>query len=432
MTRNRRRRGAWRLTWLVAVLAAVVGFTAACGGTSGSSSSGGDKDASSWADTAYPKADTATLEKMATTVINSKLDVKSLATEVQNAMMIASRPLTDAQRKVYNSCLAKNTCETGTGKYTLAIVEDQVNTFYSMTRAEAVAAAIKSGAVAKIIYFSSDINVQQYLADWRSAIGQGADLILSNFGALGNQAGPVIEQAKAKGIPIVNGCCALAPDVAKKLTVRVDASICKMWENGGAEQLYADLKSKGKDPTYGLFTGPAGNAFAASWQPCVKAALDKAGLKQVYDGNTQWTTQGTVKAVAALRASGKNPSVIIYDTYADDFIHAYMDAHDKNMPMIVITASNTVGTAKAYQEAKAAGYNAQLWMASPIVWLPTVAFSTALEIKDGKKPSGDVVDYPMHLTDVASIIDKLNLNLNNAAFLGSTLAPQDQEESLKH
>ncbi len=137
-----------------------------------------------------------------------------------------------------------------------------------------------------------------------------------------------------------------------------------------AEKLAAYLKDKGDtDPTYAIFTGPAGNAFAGVWQPCVKEALEAAGVKQVYDGNTEWTPQGTVKAAAALQASGKKPDVIVYDTYAEDFIHAYEDAGDKDIPTFVLTASSTVGTAKAYQEAKDKGFNIDVWVAPAIVWL---------------------------------------------------------------
>ena len=327
-----RRRGLRRGAGIVAVVVALLALTAACGGSGDSGSSSANKEA--YAKTAYPKPDAATLKETASKVLNTEADVKALPSEIQQAMMTSSKPLTAAQRKIFNECLAKDDCQTGQGAYTLAIVDDQVNTFYSMSRAETVAMAIKSGAIKRILHFASDVDVQKYLADWRSAIGQGSDLILSIYGALGNQAGPVIQQAKAKGIPVVNGCCALSPDVSKSLTVAVDASICKMWnENGGAEKVAAYLKAKGDtDPTYAIFTGPAGNAFAGVWQPCVKEALKAAGVKQVYDGNTEWTPQGTVKAADALQASGANPDVIIYDTYAEDFIHAYEDAGTSTSP----------------------------------------------------------------------------------------------------
>jgi ABC-type sugar transport system substrate-binding protein len=349
-------------------------------------------------------------------------------------MMLASQPLTDDQRSIFNKCMGSDDCDTGQGGYTLAIVDDQVNTFYSMSRAETVAMAIKSGAVKRILHFATDMEVQKYLADWRSAIGQKSDLILSIYGGLGNQAGQVIQEAKAKGIPVVNGCCPISPDVTKLLTVNVNASICDMWlKNGGGEQIASFLKDKGDtDPTYALFTGPAGNAFAGVWQPCVKEAMDKAGMKLVYEGNTEWTPQGTVKAANALMASGEKPDVLVYDTYAEDFIHAYEDAGEKDIPTFVLTASSTVGTAKAYQYAKDQGFNIDAFVAPAIVWLQDVGLQTEIEIKDGKDPSGDTITYPMTLTNLADVIDGIDLTVNEAAFVGSTLEAEDQNESLKH
>jgi len=428
-----RRRASWRTTGIAAVIVALVSVLAACGSTASGGSSG-SADKSEWADTAYPKLDEATLKTVAAKVLNPGLDVSSLPPEISEAMMLASQPLTDDQRKIFNKCMGSDDCDTGQGGYTLAIVDDQVNTFYSMSRAETVAMAIKSGAIKRILHFATDMDVQKYLADWRSAIGQKSDLILSIYGGLGDQAGQVIQEAKAKGIPVVNGCCAISPDVTKLLSVNVNASLCDMWlKNGGGEQIASFLKDKGDtDPTYALFTGPAGNAFAGVWQPCVKEAMDKAGVKLVYEGNTEWTPQGTVKAANALIASGEKPDVLVYDTYAEDFIHAYQDAGEKDIPTFVLTASSTVGTAKAYQDAKAQGFNIDAFVAPAIVWLQDVGLQTEIELKDGKKPSGDTVTYPMTLTNLADVIDGMDLTVNEAAFVGSTLEAEDQNESLKH
>lgn len=431
------KRLSWRRAGMVAAVVASLAVTAACGSSSGGGASGsgsGGDSTSSYAKTTYPAPDDAVLKTVAGKVLNPGLDVSALPPEISQAMMIASKPMTAAQRQVFNKCMASDDCQTGKGKYTLAIVDDQVNTFYSMSRAETVAMAVKSGAIKRILHFATDMQVQKYLADWRSAIGQHSDLILSIFGGLGNQSGPVIQQAKAKGIPVVNGCCAMAPDVEKLLTVNVSASLCDMWgKNGGAQKLADYLKAKGDtNPSYALFTGPAGNAFAGVWQPCVKAALAKVGVKQVYSGNTEWTPQGTVKAAQALMASGSKPDAIIYDTYAEDFIHAYEDAGEKNIPTFVLTASSTVGTAKAYQEAKDKGFNIDVWVAPAIVWLQDLGLQTEIEIADGKKPSSTNINYPMTLTDLADVIGGIDLSVNQAAFVGSTLEAQDQNESLKH
>ena len=433
------RRPSRRRAGSVAALVACVALITACGSVDEPGGGGGDNDAdpSSWAETAHPAPDEATLKEMATTVLNPDMDVNALPPQIQEALMIASKPLTDEQRDIFNKCLASDDCETGQGGYTLAIVDDQVNTFYSQSRAEVVAAAIKSGAVSRIIHTATDMDVQKYLADWRSAIGQGSDLATSIFGGLGNQAGQVLTEATKAGIPISSGCCPLAPDVAKLITINTNASICDMWlKNGGGEQIAGYLEDKGdSDPTYAIFTGPAGNAFAAVWQPCVKDAMEAAGVKLVYDGTTEWTPQGTVKAANALIASGEKPDVIVYDTYAEDFIHAYEDSDDKDIPTFVLTASSTVGTAKAIQEARDKGFNIDAFVASAIVWLQNVAFQNELTIKDeggSTDPSGDTVDYPMALANIDDVFDTIDLDVNEAAFIGTTLGPEEQNESLKH
>ncbi|MGZ5367565.1 MAG: sugar ABC transporter substrate-binding protein, partial [Aeromicrobium sp.] len=380
--------------------------------------------------------DEATLTSMATKVLNPSMDLNALPPEVAEALMIASQPLTDEQREIVNECLASDDCDTGQGGYTLAIVDDQVNTFYSQSRAEVVAAAVKSGAVKRILHFATDMEVQKYLADWRSAIGQGSDLATSIFGGLGNQAGQVVQEAIKAGIPVATGCCPLAPDVAKLITVNTNASICDMWlEGGGGEMIASHLADKGdSDPSYAIFTGPAGNPFAAVWQPCVKEAMEAAGVELVYDGTTEWTPQGTVKAANALIASGEKPDVIVYDTYAEDFIHAYEDSGE-DIPTFALTASSTVGTAKAIQEARDNGNDVDAFVASSIVWLQTVAFQAELTIRDeggSAEPSGDTIDYPMALANIDDVFDTIDLTVNEGVFIGTTLEPEEQNESLKH
>jgi ABC-type sugar transport system substrate-binding protein len=415
---------------LVATMALAMTL-AACGSPAGGSGSSKEVDTSKWEKTAYPTPDEATMKEMAAHLMNPSVDVNALAPEIQTALTVASRDLTDKQRQVLDECLQKASCETGTGGYTLAIIDDQVNTFYSVTRAEAVSYAIKTGAIKKIIHFASNFDVPKYLSDFRSAIGQKVDLIISNYGGVGNQVGPVLEQAKAAGIPVVNGVAQLSDEVTKKLNVHLDVPLCDMWANN-AEQLAAELKSRGKPLTYALFTGPAGNAYAAYWQPCASKALDGAGLKKVYSGNTEWTPQGTVKAAAALRASGAAPGVLAYDTYPENFMQAYMDAGDKNMPMFALTGASDIGTAKAYKNAVDAGFEPAVFASTNNSWLIDIELASVLWLKDGKKASSDTITWLPSFTELADVVPNTDLNQDNFAFLGSPLAPEDQAEALKH
>ncbi|WP_156384128.1 substrate-binding domain-containing protein [Marmoricola sp. Leaf446] len=406
---------------------------AACGSSSGSSGGGGeasDSEKAAWADTAYPEPDEAKMKEYATRLMNPDVDVNKLAPEIQTALMVAHTPLTDAQQKVFDKCMTQDTCETGTGKYYLAIVDDQVNTYYSVSRAETTAYAIKTGAIAKISYNTVNMNVQQYLSNFRTAIGQKADLIVSNFGGLGNQAGQVIAQAKAAGIPMTNGVATLSEDVMSKLSVQFSANLCDMWANG-AQSIADKLEEEGKPLTYSLFTGPAGNAYAAFWQPCAEKALDEAGMKKVYTGNTEWTPQGTVKAAAALRASGKKPSLIAYDTFPENFMQAYIDAGDKDMPAFALTGASDIGTAKAYKDAQDAGLAPIVFVSPNNTWLSSIELSINLAIKDGKGPSSTKIDWPVNFSDFEQFVPQFDLTQNNFAFLGSPLSAEEQAAALK-
>ena len=420
-----------RLALLVVGVLLAAG-TAACGGSSGASSGGtaNASDKAAWAKTAYPTPDPEKLKQYATSLMNPGVDTAKLAPEIQTALMVAHTPLTAAQQEVFKNCLTHDTCETGTGKYTLAIVDDQVNTYYSVSRAETTSYAIKTGAIAKITYTTTNMNVQQYLSNFRTAIGQKADLIVSNFGALGNQAGQVIAQAKAAGIPMTNGVATLSPDVMSKLSVQFSAPLCDMWANGAAS-IADKLKAEGKSLTYAQFTGPAGNAYAAYWQPCAEKALNAAGMKKVYTGFTEWTPQGTVKAAAALRASNKKPSLVTYDTFPENFMQAYIDAGDKDLPAFAQTGATDNGTAKAVVDAKTKGVKPIIFVSPNNTWLSAIELSIDLAIKDGKGPSSDKINWPVNFGDFETFVPQFDLKQNNFAFLGSPLSGEEQELALK-
>lgn len=411
---------------------ALVALASACSSAKSATSDGSTTGrAVAWQSTAYPTPDPALLKQYVTEQMNPNVDLSTLAPEIQTALMVAHRPLTAAQNQVLFTCLQNTSCDTGTGKYTLAIVDDQVNTYYSVSRAEATAYAIKTGAIRKITYTTTNMNVQQYLSNFRSAIGQHADLIISNFGALGNQASQVIQQAKSAGIPMTNGVATLSPAVMSQLSVQFSANLCDMWSLGAAD-IAAKLKSLGKPLTYALFTGPAGNAYAAYWQPCAAKALDAAGMKKVYTGFTQWTPQGTVQAAAALRASSSNPSLIGYDTYPENFMQAYVAAGDHNMPAFALTGASDIGTAKEYKAAQQAGFTPTIFVSPNNTWLIDIELSIDLAIKDHGSSSATKIDWPVNFSDFGQYMSGFDLSINNFAFLGSPLSGPDQEEALKH
>ncbi|OPX05201.1 substrate-binding domain-containing protein [Mycobacterium sp. AT1] len=374
--------------------------------------------------------DLATLKRMARKVFNPDLDVAQLAPELQTALMAGSVPLDDHQRKIFDTCMTSSSCETGQGRYTLAILSDLVHPFSAIARAEMVSFAIKSGEIANITYSNSGPDVQRHMTDWRIAIARGDDLIGPQFSAVGNQLGPVITQAKAAGIPVVNGAVQLDPVVAERLTVNIHFDLCGMWESA-APILKQHLTERGvHDLTYAMFTGVPGNVYAPTWQPCAEKSLDAAGFTKVYDGTTNWTPQGTVEAAGQLRASGKKPALIAYDESAADFINAYTAAGDHAIPTLMLSGSTTLGTLKAYQQAKQDGFDPDVFMMPGSHWLYGAALATSLEIKDGKQPSSRTIEYPMGIVNAADVMAQSDLSLPDVAINGTLVDSQDQTEAL--
>ncbi len=425
-TRRRRRR---TTVLLAAVAAASVTALSAC--SSASTGSSGQPAAAAGATS--PSTMTATpaqLKEIALKVMNST-DPSSLPPEVQTVFAAAATPLTAAQRQLLYKCLSNAVCETGQGTKTLALIDDQVAPFYSINEAEVDSQAIQSGQIKKIIHYASNLNLPQFLADFRLAIAQRVSLIVSVFGALGNQAGPVLAEAKAAGIPVVNSAVPLQPSVGSELAVQVSSPLCGMWKSAASALTEHEKALGNTHVTYALFTGPAGNSYAAAWQPCAQQYVNALGWSKVYTGYTQWTPQGNTQAVDALLASGKNPDVILYDSSPENMIDAYMAAKQK-MPVIFNGGTSYIGAFKAYEAAKAAGLNPDIWGMSSQVWMTRIAVVTGLEVADGQKPSSNPLVYPLTAAPFSEFISGQNLNQNPFAIAGSMLAPQDEAAALQH
>ena len=421
------RRGARRWTALACGLAAML-VLAACGSSAG----GGAPAAGQQGATAsYPTATDAQITQVAAKAMNPSVDVSTLAPEVKTVLASAANPLTPAQKAIWMRCIGQPICDTGQGTKTVALIDDLQQPWYSIAAGEFYAQAVQSGQVKKIVHSSSNADVSQFLAAFRQAIAQKVDLIVSEFGALGGQAGPVLAQAKAASIPVLNAATLLPGDLGKMLPVELRAAPCDMWKTG-APALTQHLKEKGvTNPTYAIFSGPAGNAYAQSWQPCGEDELGKLGWSKVYTGYDVWTPQGQAQAASALLASGKKPDVILVDIAPSQFLQAYMDAGQK-LPLIMVAGSVDVNALKGYQAAEKAGANPDVWTTSNVTMMLRLAVVTGLEIADGQKPSSNPVTYPVNAISFADVVKTTDLTVDSNAIAGNLLAPDEQNEALRH
>jgi ABC-type sugar transport system substrate-binding protein len=378
-----------------------------------------------------PTATNAQIAQVAARAMNPGIDVATLPPEVRTVFASAAHRLTPAQQAIWQRCIASPICDTGQGTKTVALVDDLQQPWYSISAGEFYAQAIQSGQVRKIIHTSTNADLGQFLSNFRQAIAQRVNFIVSEFGALGAQAGPVLAQAKAAGIPVINAATLLPPAEGQLLPVELRAAPCDMWKNG-APVLTAHLKQEGiTHPTYAVFSGPPGNAYAASWQPCGENDLDNLGWKKIYTGYNIWTPQGQTEAASALLASGIKPDVILADIAPSQFLQAYVSAHQK-LPLIMVAGSVDVNALKAYLQAKQAGVNPDVWTSSSVNLMLRVALVTGLEIADGMKPSSNPIVYPLQAISFADVVKTADLNVDSNSIAGSLLSPAEQNQALKY
>ena len=98
---------------------------------------------------------------------------------------IALAGLGRADRKVNEAlalkCWKNNGCTTGTkGKLTVAYIEQfGENVYRQMSKMEFILQALTYPEVGKIIYSSAHVDFNKAFADWKAAIAQGVDLIVT-------------------------------------------------------------------------------------------------------------------------------------------------------------------------------------------------------------------------------------------------------------
>ena len=412
------------------LLAACAGTTGTSGGTSSATapSSGTGSAAPSTSSTVSADAMKEVLKK----ALNPDADPSALPPEVQSVLAAAATAPTADQLATWMHCISQTKCDLGgSGTKTLVVLDDDVNAFYSMEWGEALDQAIKSGQVKTIMHYNANSDLTQFLSNWRQAIAKKPDAIVGMFAHFGNQAAPVVAQAKAAGIAVANGPVAVPPEVAKNMAAEVSEPICSLFDSL-APTLTAKAKSDGvTNPTFAFFSGPKGNPYAASWQPCAQKAMEAAGWKLVYTGWDVWSPQGMTTASSQLLASGTNPTAILSDYQVGKFVDAYNKA-GKKPPLMAIAGATDVNDFTQFKSYIDKGIDANVYTNSSQVWGLRIGVVAALNAASGQQPSANPIVYPLGGIDYKSALNYLDLTVPGTVPNGTLLTPAQQTEAVKH
>ena len=208
-------------------------------------------------------------------------------------------------------CWQENGCDTGTGgELTVAYVEPfGENVWRQISKMEFVLQALTYPEIGNIIYTSSNIfssTPGDPLADFRSAIAQGADVIV-NYPDIGDGYLPVFQEAKEAGIPVSTYAWGLVTGPGENYTTVVGEDTCALGQ--AFAQIMNEEVGSGK---IALLGGTPGNPLSSSWQNCEKAALNPE-IEVVGTFDTFWVPATVQKVMASLLASHPDLKGISYE-----------------------------------------------------------------------------------------------------------------------
>ena len=219
---------------------------------------------------------------------------------------IALAGLGRADRKVNEAlalrCWKNNGCTTGTGgKLTVAYIEQfGENVYRQMSKMEFILQALTYRDVGRIIYSSAHSDFTKAFADWRAAIAQGVDLIVT-YPDFGDAMIPVMKEATDAGIPVATYAWGYVSDPGKNYLTVVGEDTCAL----GKTYAYV-MNNQVKSGKIAFLGGFPGNPLSEGWQKCEEPAL-RSSIDVVAKEPTNWDPSKVQQVVAGILA--KNPDI---------------------------------------------------------------------------------------------------------------------------
>lgn len=397
-----------RARYALVAITALVAVTAAAGCSSGAPGQSQQQPASASAAASAGSSTSATAAQTASAAQYQEVLSKAFLGAppsnlspviTQTLQTVAAHPLTSQQQDKLMHCMTVSVCDIGPGNITVGIAESNgVNGLRRIWRLEATAQAFAMPQVGKVVYLDAHGDLQTFLANFRSLIAQHVTMIIGAYD-FGAAVLPVARQATQAGIDVISYTEDIpGAKIGQDIGINMSLNQCQSWSDEAKQA----VQSLGKNKDYALYTGPAGNTYAAAWQPCVKSVLNAAGWHQTVNGNTQWTPQGEQQAGAALIASGKHVDAIFYDYNMEDLIQPFITAH-KTPPSTFSQAFDQAWWS-LYSKARASGINFDAYVGQPgtASWPIRVAVTAGVE-----KALGESVPTTINLPEEVSQLSSL-------------------------
>jgi ABC-type sugar transport system substrate-binding protein len=199
-------------------------------------------------------------------------------------------------------CWKNNGCSTGTnGKLAVAYVEGfGENVYRQISKMEFILQALTYPDVGKIIYTSAHSDLNQALTDFRAAISQRVNLIVT-YPDFGDAMLPVFKEATQAGIPVATYAWGYVTGPGANYTTVVGEDTCQL----GKVYAYV-MNTQVKSGKIAFLGGFPGNPLSLGWQNCEQPALNP-NIEVVANEPTNWDPSKVQQVVAGILA--KHPDI---------------------------------------------------------------------------------------------------------------------------
>ena len=227
----------------------------------------------------------------------------------------AAMPLSEADRELALKCWKENVCETGHGDVVVAMADGfGENVWRQITHMEFVMQALTYPEVSKIIYTTARGDATQAIADMRSLVAQGVDVIVT-FPDAGEALLPTVREATEAGITVVPYISAVGGTAGEDYLGLVAEDLCDL---GKQFVGYIADNHSGEAAKVVELGGTPGNGLSATWQKCAEDAAPAANVEILGKADTNWTQEGTFEAMSGFLSQHDDINGVMYE-YADGF-----------------------------------------------------------------------------------------------------------------
>ena len=239
------------------------------------------------------KAKTSTLKK---TLFSAKLlPANKMARNI--ALAAYGRSDKKVNLNLALKCWKNNSCSTGTGgKLKVAYVEGfGENVYRQISKMEFILQALTYPQIGRIIYTSAHSNPAQALTDFRAAISQHVNVIVT-YPDFGDAMLPVFKEATKAGIPVATYAWGYVSGPGTNYLTVVGEDTCRLGK------AYARVMNKYvKSGNIAFLGGFPGNPLSLGWQKCEKPALNP-NIHVVANEATNWDPSKVQEVVAGILA----------------------------------------------------------------------------------------------------------------------------------